>query len=181
MKFIKAISIFLCAIMMMLPLSFTVSANELPMPRAETDIFYTPAMNAGITWSGYDADKVHDLSCSRNDLTGNDVNIYFYGTGVGLSDNFYTDETRLGVVTVKEDDFGPNTNETLYKRTGIFSEVDGVYRIRTWYTPSNVLTTGIESNYTLELYILVDIETKPSDTGTAVPKEFLAYRFGTDN
>lgn len=179
MKVNRIISITLSVILMVTLLCSNVSANELPMPRATTDIFYTPEMTAGEEWSGYAAGEVHDLACSKDSLSGEDINIYFYQTGVGLSDDYDWDLTRSGEVTVKDDDPGPNTNEVLFTRVGTFAMDNGKYRMCRWSTRSDVNTEEVEDNSTLELYILIYIQTKPLDQSTYVPENFMAYKFVT--
>jgi hypothetical protein len=149
------------------------------MPRATTDIFYTPEMTAGIEWSGYAHNIKHYLACSKDSLTGEDVNIYFYKTGVGLSDDYDWDLTRSGEVTVKEDDPGSNANEVLFTRTGTFAMDNGKYRMCIWSTRSDINTEVVETNSILELYILIYIQTKPDDQSTHVPENFMAYKFVT--
>ena len=151
MKVNRIISIALSVILMVALLCSSVSANELPMPRATTDIFYTPQMTAGIEWSGYANNRIHDLACSKDNLTGEDINIYFYKTGVGLSDEYERDLTRSGEVTVKENDPGANDNETLFTRTGTFAMDNGKYRMCLWSTRSDINTEVVETNSTLEL------------------------------
>lgn len=179
MKVNRIISIALSVILMVALLCSSVSANELPMPRATTDIFYTPQMTAGIEWSGYANNRIHDLACSKDNLTGEDINIYFYKTGVGLSDEYERDLTRSGEVTVKENDPGANDNETLFTRTGTFAMDNGKYRMCLWSTRSDINTDVVETNSTLELYILIYIQTKPEDQSTVVPENFMAYKFVT--
>ena len=179
MKVNRIISITLSVILMVTLLCSNVSANELPMPRASTDIFRTPEMTAGEEWSGYAEDEVHDLVCSKDSLSGEDIHIYFYATGVGLSEDFSRDTSRTGLITVKDDDPGSNPNEVLFTRTGTFSEENGIYRMREWSSRSDVNTEEVEDNDTLELYILVYIQTKLDDHSTYIPANFLAYRFVT--
>ena len=179
MKVNRIISIALSVILMVTLLCSNVSANELPITRASTDIFYTPEMTTGEEWSGYAAGEVHDLACSKDSLTGEDINIYFYNSGVGLSNDFEWDLTRTGEVTVKDNDPGSNVNEVLFTCTGTFDMSNGLYRMCRWGTRSDVNTEEVEDNSTLELYILVYIQTKPRDNSTYVPEDFLAYKFVT--
>lgn len=179
MKVNRIISIALSVIMMMTLLCPYAFANDLPMTRATTDIFYTPEMTVGVEWSGLAAGEVHNLVCGKDSLSGEDINIYFYKTGVGLSDDYDWDFTRTGEVTVKDDDPGPNTNEVLFTRTGTFALDNGKYRMCRWSTRSDVNTAEVEDNNTLELYILIDIQTKLKDKSTYVPENFMAYKFVT--
>ena len=80
MKVNRIISIALSVILMVALLCSSVSANELPMPRATTDIFYTPQMTAGIEWSGYANNRIHDLACSKD-------------TEHGVLDSFFSEAT----------------------------------------------------------------------------------------
>lgn len=182
MKVKRIVSIALSVIIMMTLMCSSVFANEhvLPMPRASTDKFYTPEMTAGIEWSGYADDEVYDLSCSKDGLTGEDINIYFYYTGVGMPADYYEDTSRTGLITVREDDPGSNPNETLFTRTGFFAKENGIYYMSTYGSRSDVNTSEVEDNSTLELYILVYIQTKPRDYGyTYIPASLIAYRFVT--
>lgn len=182
MKVKRIVSIALSVIIMMTLMCSSVFASEptLPMPRATTDYFYTPEMFAGEEWSGYAADEVHDLACSKSDLTGADINVYIYYTGVGMPNTFSKDESRKGEIEVKEEDSGwGNDNESLFTRTGSFRNDDGFYWMATWSTRSNVNTDVIEDNKTLELYILVTIQTKLLDTNNEIPENLICYKFVT--
>ena len=180
---VRIISIALCAVIMMTFLCFNGYAAEpvLPLTRATTDYFYTPAMTAGEWWSGYDDDNIYDLACgSKDTLTGEDINVYIYYTGVGMPNTFSKDNSRTGTIEVKENDSGlGNENESLFTRTGFFHNDNGFYSMTTWSSRSDVNTDVIEDNNTLELYIRVYIQTKSADTGTSIPKELICYKFVT--
>ena len=149
-------------------------------PRASTDRFRTPAMTAGVEWSGYAAGKIYNMLCeSKNSLNGDDIEIDFYQTGVGLSPRFVRDSTRHGVITVKEDDAGSNQNEVLFTKTGTFSYSLSIYCMRNYGTRSNINYGEIEDNNKVELYILVEIETKSGDTDTYIAPELIEYSFRT--
>ena len=181
MKMKKVVALSLAIVMLMALMCANVSANELIMTRAETAYHYTPRLDAGVWWSGYDTGDIYDLFCNRYPLTGEDVNIGFVNTGVGLPNTFVYDLSRKGTVEVKEDDaLGWNTNELLFEKTGSFTiNSDGNYRMTTWSTRSNVNTNQIEDNMTLELYIRVKIQTKIGDTQTSIEPHFLGYKFYT--
>lgn len=185
MKAKRIIAIALSMIMMISLLNLNAFAAEppLPMPRAATDLFYTPAMTAGAWWSGYNSGHIYDLACSKSSLKGSDIAIYIYYSEVGMPETFDTDESRNCTIEVKENDAGGiNTNELAFKRTGTFGmDFKGLYNIVSWDTLSDVNESVIENNSTLELYIRVYIQTKPGDDDDdrAVPPELIYYNFVT--
>lgn len=178
MKMKKVVALSLAVVMLMALMCAHVSANELIMTRAMTDQIYTPAFRAGTWWSGQD-DHVYDLSTTRSDLTGADIEVYFYNSNIGLSNNFIRDLTRVGTVEVKEEDTGLNGNERLFVKTGNFGMSNGNYRMCTWNPRTNVNTNVIESNTTLELYLRVYVPTMAGDNGVSIPENFLCYKFVT--
>ena len=181
MKMKKVVALSLAVVMLMALMCANVAANELNMTRAETAYHYTPRFDAGVWWSGYDTGDIYDLFCNKYPLTGEDVDIRFVNTGVGLPDTFVRSLNRTGTLEVKEDDaLGWNTNELLFEKTGFFEiNDDGAYRMRSWGSPSNVNTNQVEDNMTLELYIRVKVQTKPGDTQTSIDPHFLGYKFCT--
>lgn len=183
MKAKRLIATVLSAVMMLMLLSMGVFATETTkqMTRATTNYYYTPAMTAGTWWSGLDSNHIRNMTCNKSSLTGSDITVDFDDPPVGLPDTFWRDKTRICTVEVKEDDYSVfNANESVCKRTGTFGrDSRGLYRVVQWGTRSDINTDVIEDNDTVELYIVVNIETKARDTGTAVPANLIPYRFET--
>ena len=185
MKIKRFLAVIVATVMMLSLFNLNVFASDLepplPMTRATTDYFYTPAMTAGVWWSGYDSDRIYDLACSKTSLTGSDITVYIYYSQVGMPATFVKDGTRTCTLQVKEDDASAgNANELLFTRTGTFGiDSNGLYNIVSWSSRSDVNFDVVEDNSTLELYIRAYIQTKAGDSGTAVPKDLLCYKFAT--
>lgn len=183
MKAKRLIATVLSAVMMLMLLSMSAFATESTrqMTRASTDLFYTPAMTAGIWWSGYDCDNIYDMACNKSSLTGADVTVEFPPHRMGLPAGFAEDDDRICVVEVKEHDYSVfNENESVCKRVGFFgTDNRGMYRIMNWGSRSDINTDVVEDNGTVELYIRVRIETKAGDIETGVPANLICYQFET--
>lgn len=151
-----------------------------PAHAATTDIFTSPEMTAGEEWSGLAHGQVKEMVCNNlEEVSGSDIGIDFHTTWTGLPTEFERDATRTAKITVREDDAGSNPNETLFYCIGTFKTVNNVYCLRNFGTRSNINTTVIEDNNIVELYLLIEIDTKLADTSTEVPAGLFRYNFKT--
>lgn len=150
-----------------------------PAHAATTDKFLTPAMRAGVEWSGYSAGYIHDMVLNKSSVYAIDVDVDFYNTAIGLSDEYIWSNSRTATITVKDDDPGSNENEELFYRVATFGTIDGVYRPTSYGTRRIIDTEEIEDNNILELYLLITIRTVTGDQATAVDAGLFRYSFRT--
>ena len=124
-------------------------------------------------------DGLHSLAWSTNlydHICGGDTGVWFYTSPNQLSPNFAKSTSRKIYIYQYEADEADNA----HCRTYVASfETPNLRNVPTSYANPYTNSMTVETDGSLELYIMFRVTTDPGDYSTAVTSELLKYRFWT--
>lgn len=163
----RKIFVGIIALVLMTLMTISISAEQ-------TSGFYnSPTATAGQRKSCPDVVKL--IPTLEGDIYGGDAGIWFFYTNVGLQASFYRDDTRVCRMECWESD--NDKADWVRTHTCTFGMSNGYYRPAYNHKDLEVSDQKIESDGTLELYMVFKVNTHPNDTSRNVPKGLISYCF----